>query len=128
MPKDVDWKDLVEFQGIDLNDSFILNWSREEHEIVFSLEASVWPESIYYRAPENNEYTCYRKATLRFSGVSSCVGLLATSEVKPTIDPDGSIDFGNIDTFNQIQDGFSLTGEFGNVIIICDEMHFEILK
>jgi len=123
----MDWKDLAEFQGIDLNDSFVLNWSHEKHEVVFGLEVSVWPESKYYQAPKNNEYTCYRKAILRFSGVSSCVGLLTVNEVKPTIDPDGSIDFGNIDTLSKIQDIFNLIGEFGDVTIVGGELHFDVI-
>ena len=50
------------FKGIDLNDSFVLDWSYENNRLCFELEVSIWPEYKYYVEPKLNEYTCYRKA------------------------------------------------------------------
>ena len=63
------------FEGIDLHDSFVLGWSQESGDLLFELEASIWPASRYYSEPEKNEYTCYRRASLWFFGLESVTGL-----------------------------------------------------
>jgi len=67
----MDWTQIELFKGIDLNDSFILSWVHEDDQLTFDLEASIWPESKYYTTPKEDEYTCYRKATLSFKGFDS---------------------------------------------------------
>lgn len=44
----MDWHQMEVFNGIDLNDSFVLDWSYENNSLYFELEASIWPESKYY--------------------------------------------------------------------------------
>lgn len=58
------WNEIGLFEGIDLNDSFVLTWSFGQHNILIELEASVWPESKYYANPKTHEYTCYREAII----------------------------------------------------------------
>ncbi|RYV02054.1 hypothetical protein SOPP22_10785, partial [Shewanella sp. OPT22] len=95
-------------KGIDLQDSFILGWEVDESEVKFILEASIWPESQLYQKPQVNEYTCYRNCILKISDFSKCSGLQKQSEVNPTIDIDGSADYGNIDSFVKTANGFIL--------------------
>lgn len=122
----MNWNQIELFKGIDLNDSFVLDWSQEGDLLRIELEASIWPDSIYYSKPENGEYTCYRKATLMFKGVQSIVGLKPIESVPPTTDPDGTTDFGNIDTLSQTESGFHLSGDFGLVNIIGGELRIEV--
>lgn len=105
------------FRGIDLNDSFVLGWKQEPAQVVFEIEASVWPESQFYRTPKPDEYTCYRKAKLMFQGCSSILGLRSMSDTKSTVDPDGTKDYGNIDSLYQTGAVFRVYGDFGEVEI-----------
>ncbi|MEL4388696.1 hypothetical protein [Shewanella xiamenensis] len=122
----MDWHQMEVFNGIDLNDSFVLDWSYENNSLYFELEASIWPESKYYAEPKLNEYTCYRKAILQFVNTVSVIGLKPKSAVMSSTDSDGSIDYGNIDTLQVVDGGFGLTGDFGNIKIFGGELRFEI--
>lgn len=122
----MDWAELSEFEGIDLNDSFVLSWEQTSDKIVFNLEASIWPQSTYYTSPKPNEHTCYRKATLTFLGTNKVNGLRSMETVKPTIDPDGTSDYGNIDSLLQSSNGYTIAGEFGAVKISGGELEFKI--
>ena len=122
----MEWTELSEFEGIDLNDSFVLSWEQSSDKIVFKLEASIWPQSAYYSKPKPNEHTCYRKATLTFSGTKEVNGLRPMETVKPTIDPDGTSDYGNIDSLIKSSNGYSIIGEFGAVKILGGELEFRI--
>lgn len=122
----MEWSQIEIFKGIDLNDSFVLNWSHENDHLYFELEASIWPESEHYTAPKNDEHTCYRKATLEFVGVKNIRGLKSKESVQSTTDPDGSIDYGNIDDLKQLGGSFLVVGDFGSVTIQGGELRFEI--
>ncbi|MDF1821543.1 MAG: hypothetical protein P1U64_08220 [Alcanivoracaceae bacterium] len=122
----MNWTEMPTFEGIDLNDSFVFGWIQESGSLLFDLEASVWPASRYYYEPKNNEYTCYRRASLRFFGFESVTGLRAQEQSPFTRDPDGSIDYGNIDQLEKTADGFIISGDFGQVKIVGGEVQFEI--
>ncbi len=122
----MEWSKIDIFRGIDLTDSFVLSWSHDGNELTFELEASIWPDSEYYSKPQNGEYTCYRKAALKFTGVQSINGLKSINLVPSTTDPDGSTDYGNIDALSQTETGFNLSGDFGSVNIVGGELCFEV--
>lgn len=122
----MNWNQIELFKGIDLNDSFVLSWAHEDNQLSFELEASIWSESKHYSKPQNGEYTCYRKATLKFTKVQSINGLKSIRLVPSTTDPDGSTDYGNIETLSQTESGFNLSGDFGSVNIIGGELLFEV--
>jgi len=122
----MDWNQLEIFKGIDLNDSFVLNWTCEDGQLSFDLEASIWPESKYYAAPKANEYTCYRKAKITITGIESIDGLSSMDSVIATTDPDGSKDYGNIEILTKTVNGFELVGDFGKVEINGGELRFEV--
>jgi len=122
----MNWTEISLFKGIDLNDSFVLGWSLEPGRLVFELEASIWPESDYYIAAKPNEYTCYRKATLEFVGINEVHGLLPIESVCFAQDPDGSIDYGNIDVLVKLESTYQVFGDFGEVEIIGGELRFAV--
>jgi hypothetical protein len=122
----MNWTDLALFKGIDLNDSFVMGWSFDNNRLSFKLEASIWPESKYYLEPKKEEYTCYRKAVLEFVGVHKVSGLQPIDAVPSSTDPDGSVDYGNVDELI-IGDGtFVVSGNFGTVSMIGGELRFEV--
>ena len=122
----MNWNEMEIFKGIDLNDSFVLSWRSERNELSFDVEASIWPESRYFESPKTDEYTCYKLAVLTFKNVKGIKGLLEMSQVKPSVDPNGEKDYGNIDALQENNDGFLLEGDFGSVSIIGGEINFEI--
>jgi len=122
----MDWRKLKEFEGIDLNDSFILNWQWSENEFSLLIEASIWPNSQYYEPQKEKEYTCYKQAQLIFTNCKTITGIRAMQQANSSTDSDGSIDYGNIDTLAKTEVGFELTGEFGNVQIQGGQLGFEI--
>jgi len=122
----MDWTKIELFKGIDLNDSFVLKWNYEDDCLSFDLEASIWPESCHYIEPKDGEYTCYRKATIKFENTRSVNGLNSIELVPSTTDPDGSTDYGNIEILSKTKSGFNLLGDFGSVNITGGELHFEV--
>lgn len=122
----MDWTELEQFRGIDLTDSFILGWRLEGQRVIFELEASIWPESEYYMPPKPGEYTCYRRATLAFKNVIECIGLPSMESAPKSADAAGKIDFGNIDSLQILDDGFSVSGDFGTANIKGGDLGFEI--
>ena len=65
-------------------------------------------------------------AELRITGFESDSGFLDVESVKPTIDPDGCVDFGNIDSFIKTDAGFKIEGDFGVVTITGGEHQFTV--
>jgi len=122
----MNWTDFKVFKGIDLNDSFVINWNHENDQIIFEIEASIWPESEHYQEPSKLEYTCYRKARLIFTEINGSKGLLRIDTVKFTEDPNGSLDYGVIESLSRTSIGYQISGDFGSVDIIGGRILFEI--
>jgi hypothetical protein len=122
----MNWTEMPTFEGIDLHDSFVLGCSQESGSLLFELEASIWPASRYYSEPKDNEYTCYRRASLSFFDLESVTGLREKEDSPLTRDPDGSIDYGNIDQLEKTASGFIIVGDFGRVEILGGELQFEV--
>ncbi len=112
--------------GVDLQDSFVLGWHYNDQTFEIELEFSIWPESKYYEAPKIGEHTCYRLGSLLFEGVLSINGLLNQNDMQPTIDLDGSKDYGNIDYFEKNQSYFKVVGGFGSIEFESSGVHFKL--
>lgn len=122
----MNWTELKEFKGIDLNDSFVLDWLLTETELSFELEASIWPDSEFYQTPKPNQHTCYKSAELKFSNFTKVTGLKLKSQTHASKEPDGSIDYGNIDSLTKTNAGYDLTGNFGNLQIQGGSLVFKV--
>jgi hypothetical protein len=115
----------VLLKDIYTQDCWVLNWIFENNNLVFSIQASLWPGHPLYEPPPPDAYTCYKNANLTFHNVSSVNGLLEMEDVKPTIDPDGSKDYGSIDVFRKIENDFEISGDFGRVFIKAENVTLE---
>ncbi|WP_289028012.1 hypothetical protein [uncultured Paraglaciecola sp.] len=122
----MNWTDMDLFRGVDLGDSFVLDWSCTSNSFVIKVEASLWPESKHYSPPVNGEYTCYKNASVTFKNIKSIKGIVPVNEASPTTDPDGSIDYGNIDALTSNLGQFNICGRFGNVVINGGEVSFSV--
>lgn len=122
----MNWSELPEFTGIDLQDTWVLSWAHEGNQLTFQLEASIWPNSEYYELPKVNGYTCYKPAKLTFKEFRIINGILSMSDVKPAIGADGEKDYGSIDNLEVGKDRYCIYGEFGCVEIVGGVMLFAI--
>ncbi|MCB9397050.1 MAG: hypothetical protein H6510_04465 [Acidobacteria bacterium] len=58
--------------------------------------------------------------------VKEVKGLRSIDKVRGTIDPDGSIDYGNFDSLIKTNEGYELEGDFGAVRIIGGKIDLKI--
>src|SRR5438094_9384182 len=106
----------VVIPGVDWQDTFVLAWRMERDRLVFNVLASLSPGHPAYAPPPPSDWTCYRAAELIFDGTRQVTGLKEMEKVRPTVDPDGTADYGNIDSLSRDDDGtFMLSGDFGEV-------------
>jgi hypothetical protein len=124
----LNWPDMPEFQHVEITDCFVLSWGETDGDLVFTVEASLWPGHPRYTTPPKTQWTCYRKATLRFPGLKHVEGLLPMPKTQSATDPDGSVDYGTIDSlWREDDDSYRLYGDFGEVTIHSDALEFLVL-
>ncbi|PAV26323.1 hypothetical protein CF392_06395 [Tamilnaduibacter salinus] len=121
----MDWTEFELFNGIDLNDSFVLGWQAEDQRLSFDLELSIWPASEYYTSAKEGEYTCYRKAVLIFDQIEGYQGLLSIDEAPRSTDASGEIDYGNIDQLFVRGNQYIVEGDFGRVEVQGGDLRLE---
>jgi hypothetical protein len=98
------------------NEPWILRIDASERTVAFTLEAVLTPHHPDYTPPDPGEQYRYRTGTLLLSSDLPIAYELAG--IRPNLDPDGSEDFGNIDTFQPLQaDTWELTGQWGQLTI-----------
>jgi hypothetical protein len=112
--------------GIDLEDSWILGWSFYEDELQIEMEFSIWPESPFYKVTKKGEYTCYKIGKLTFHNVRSIKGFDELEKTIPTIDPDGSKDWGNINGLKINRSGVTFSIDKIEVKIETSELSLTI--
>ena len=122
----IDSNDQIIPKGIDLSDSFILNWRRNDSEFEIELELSIWPESPYYIKPLKDEFTCYKNGVLRFYGIKELSGFVELESIKPNIDLDGSKDWECIYDFKKENEQLKFKTEFTDIEIKCDGFEIEL--
>src|SRR3546814_646704 len=124
----LNWPDMEIFRSVSLTDSCVLSWRQVDGSLIFEIEASLWPGHPHYAEPPKSDWTCYRRATLTFPQASLVEGLRSMAEAPSTTDPDGSVDYGTIDTLHRNEDGsYLLTGDFGEITIHSEALTFDIL-
>jgi hypothetical protein len=105
-----------DLKDIYLEDSWVLTVDAAECTVAFALDAVLTPDHRGYAAPEPGQQYCYRTATLVLSSDTPIAYDMRGQ--RPHLDPDGSTDLGNIDTFDPIGRGsWRLTGDWGRITI-----------
>jgi len=97
-------------RGLYLDDSYVLDVQASRGLVAITMEFALAPEHPEYSPALPGEQYCYRKGILVFEGVTELnwTGQLSS---RPSQDPDGSIDYGNIDSL--VIDGTHFTVEGG---------------
>lgn len=110
MGYDEDFPDLA---AVYLEDSWVLEVAPSAEGVAIRLEAVLTASHPLYRQPPPDEQHCYRAGWLTVTSNAIDVQL---SDRKPSVDPDGSEDYGNIDSFGTDADGvWEMQGDWGSV-------------
>lgn len=107
-----------------LEDSYVLDIDTRGGEVRVDLEAVVVPGHPAYRPPRAGEHNCYLAGVLRFTGARD-VDLLRSGRA-PSVDPDGSPDYGNVDVFRVDGEWFELHGDWGSLRLRADPPEFDV--
>lgn len=118
-----DWRELREFAGIRLDESFVLSWALEGGSLVIDLDLCLAPDHSFYEEPRPAERDCIRAAILEFphcSYVGRAGGTAEAIEMSPTAMAavtDG-LGLGKVDGMRRIGDGqYEINGLFGRIRI-----------
>ncbi|MBO9532556.1 MAG: hypothetical protein J7513_06260 [Solirubrobacteraceae bacterium] len=119
-PLSYDYTDIVGLENAVLEDSWVRDLQVSPMSVRFALELAVTPQHPRYSPFHPGEQYCYLEAVLFFESVTaiSWTGRPARSNV----DPDGSIDFGNIDTLARRTGQIVVIGEFGELALTTDKL------
>lgn len=105
------------FENIYLEDSYVLSINAKT-SIQIPLEAVLTENHSLYTQPLPGEQYCYRRMTVNFPHPQTYD--LVLNNISPIADPDGSVDYGNIDEFFMADGKYYLTGEWGELTIVSD--------
>ncbi len=115
-----DWREMREFNAVDLTKSFVLSWSTESESLLIDLDLFLCPDHAFFEKPRPAEKACFRPAFLEFpycSGVKSGAdagGSQAVSEAVEAL----MLTHGAITGLRRVGEGrYEITGEFGQVEI-----------
>jgi hypothetical protein len=105
------------FENIYLEDSYVLSIN-DKTSIQILLEAVLTENHSLYTQPLPEEQYCYRRMSVNFPHPQTYD--LVLNNISPIADPDGSVDYGNIDEFFMADGKYYLTGEWGELTIVSD--------
>ena len=105
------------FENIYLEDSYVLSINAKT-SIQILLEAVLTENHSLYTQPLPGEQYCYRRMTVNFPHPQTYD--LVLNNISPIADPDGGVDYGNIDDFFMADDKYYLRGEWGELTIVSD--------
>lgn len=109
------YQDLPGLRGYYLEDSYVLAIHLSGYELAFDLEVVLLSDHPEYAAPKPGEQQYYRLGRLSFARPRE-IRFDRPTALRPTVDPDGSIDLGNVDSLTRSEDGrFAITGDWGSI-------------
>lgn len=110
----------IRLKGIDLEDSCLmgLEMDWEGQRLTLYLDFSIWPPSAFYEKPKPGEWTCYKRGVLVFTNVRELIGLPDLENISPSVDPDGSMDWGNLE-------GLCMDSEWVGMYLCESEVRFK---
>lgn len=117
--------ELAGFENVYLEDSFVLDISARPGTVTVHLELVLTEQHSDYSPPPLDERYCYRRATICFGGVRRLNWI--RGERQPSRDANNEIDFGGVDQFVAEASSYSLTGDFGELVIEAERCRLEIL-
>jgi len=103
-----------------LEDSYVLAIEEGESTLVFAMDLVLLESHPFYKKPSAGERYCYRRAEILFRE-TECVSWQKRNDLV-SVDADGEVDLGNIDTFVADGRNYLLSGDWGTVSVTCDAL------
>lgn len=113
------------FSNFYFEDSYLLNLEEKNDLIEFLVLAVLTENHPRWQQIKADERYCYCNISIKFPHVVKRIW--KSKKFDPIMDPDGSIDFGNIDFFTFAHGKYNLGGSWGEVTIYSDMPTVEIL-
>lgn len=118
----------MELEHVDLGESWVLGIETESNRVCFLLDAVLTRDHPrFYWPPKPNEVNAL--ARLRWCLAGEVHWNDGPNLDRPTVDPDGSSDYGQVDVFLASEDmrNFALEGDWGSVVVSNVEESVEYL-
>jgi hypothetical protein len=110
------YDDLPGLRGYYLEDSYVLAIRLSGDELAFDLEIVLLTDHPEYSPPKPGEQHCYRTGRLSFPCPTEVRFDGSSIALRPTVDMDGSVDLGNIDSLVRIEVGrYDVSGDWGSI-------------
>lgn len=116
-----DWRELREFAGVDLTQSFVLSWEYAAEVLMIDIDLCLNSDHPFYEKPRPAERVCIRPAMLEFP---YCTSLSSAGPDVVSADPEqvaAALGHGRIDDLRRTGDGrYEITGAFGSARIASE--------
>ena len=112
------------FEAVYLEDSYVLDIRANADSVDIFLDAVLTEQHAQYITPKPTEQYCYRSAHIYFSDVKKVTWV--EKSMTPYKDPNGEVDYGNIDTFYFADGHYHLAGDWGVLDIVSPRPRFEL--
>lgn len=108
-----------------LEDSFVISILESESELIFNMEFVLCESHELYLTPKVGERYCYKSGKLVFS---ICKGIRwLEKNIRTFISADGTLDYGNIDSFLYEDDLIFISGDWGEVELTSKMIKVEFI-
>ena len=124
-PIDASYDAWADFSQIYLEDSFVLDVRITAYTVELLVELVLLEQHPLYNTPKSGEQHSYRRGRIIFPSATDVHW--QHRKVRQYRDPDGELDFGNIDTFVLRSGTYFMTGDWGNLRITSDQPHVVFL-
>lgn len=121
----IEYFNLEGFEGIYLEDSFVLDIAIHFNTIILKMEFVLRDVHQFYCKPQNGEEYCYKTGNLIISPFTKMKCELLP--ISRSIDAAGEVDFGNIDQLFIIDDIIYISGDWGSLEINAKNIQIEFL-
>lgn len=113
-----DWRELREFNAVDLTKSFVLSWDTDSESLLIDLDLYLCPDHAFYEEPRPAEKACFRPALLEFPYCSDIKTDGSGKKSQSVTEAAVALGLGAIEGLQRIGEGrYEITGEFGQVEI-----------
>jgi hypothetical protein len=111
-----DWRELREFKGVDLSESFVLSWHLSGEVLRLDIDLCLLPSHVFYESPRPAETACYRAAVLQFPACTLLRRQDSTDAAQTAAELAATLGHGKITCFRRVSDGrYEIYGRFGEV-------------
>ena len=111
----INWTELREFAGVDLEASYVLSWSMQGETLLIDLDVHLLPGHPFYETPRPSQKACIRAAIIEFPYCASIRTNDGNDGTSPAVAA-SRLQMGKLGSLSVIADGrYELRGEFGNV-------------